>query len=115
VGASWEGFCIEQILGTLAAQGRLCEPYYFRTSDNVEIDLVLDFGTELWAIELKLTSSPSPEDFQRLDKAADMIRATRRFLVSKTKTTAGSADRVSCGLEGFLAALENQTSVDTTR
>ena len=42
-----------------------------------ELDLVLDFGNELWAIEVKLTSSPTSEDMARLDKAADMIKASR--------------------------------------
>jgi predicted AAA+ superfamily ATPase len=105
VGSSWEGFCIEQALGTLAARGRQCDPYYFRSSDGYEIDLVLDFGNDLWAVECKLTSSPAPEDFRRLDKAADMIGAARRYLVSRTKTTAGTGTRMSCGLERFLSEI----------
>jgi len=42
----------------------------------------------------------------RLDNTADMIGATRRFLVSKTKRTAGVADRASCNLSWLLDRLK---------
>ncbi len=58
-------------------------PYFLRTSDQHEIDLVLDFGTSLWAIETKLTSSPSVGDVRRFNKTADLIQADRRVLVSR--------------------------------
>lgn len=102
VGASWEGYVIEQILGDLSARGRRFEPYYFRTSDGYEIDLVLDFGAERWAVEIKLTSSPAPEDMARLDKAADMIGASRRFLVSQTRRPSGDERRGSYDLMGVI-------------
>lgn len=105
VGASWEGFVIEQVLGFLSAIGKHVEPYYFRTSDQHELDLVLDFGRELWAVEIKLTSSPALADMERLNQVADLIHAQRRFLVSNTATSAGTGKTVSCNLDGFLAAL----------
>jgi uncharacterized protein len=105
VGASWEGFIIEQALGFLSAIGKHVEPYYFRTSDQHELDLVLDFGTELWAVEIKLTSAPKIADIDRLNKVADLIHAHRRFLVTNTATNAGTGKTVSCNLDGFLAEL----------
>ena len=102
VGASWEGFVVEQALGVLSARGRHFEAYYFRTSDQQELDLVLDFGNELWAIEVKLTSSPTPEDMARLDKAADLINAARRVLVSQVRRSSGNAHRISCNLPTFI-------------
>ena len=106
VGASWEGFVIEQVIGFLTSRGKAFEAFYFRTSDQHEIDLVLDLDGELWAIEIKLTASPDTGDMARLDKAADLIGATRRFLVSQTTRSAGSADRASCDLPRFLQHLE---------
>jgi len=41
LGQSWEGFVIEQTLATLAAAGKRAHPYFFRTSDGHELDLVL--------------------------------------------------------------------------
>jgi predicted AAA+ superfamily ATPase len=105
VGASWEGFVIEQTIGILKCIGRPFEAHYFRTSDQYEVDLVLEVDNDLWALEVKLTTSPGPRDMERLDKAADMIGATRRFLVSKTKRTSGDADRASCNLPWLLERL----------
>jgi predicted AAA+ superfamily ATPase len=107
VGASWEGFVIEQTIGMLSSVGRPFEAFFFRTSDQHELDLVLEMGNELWALEVKLTASPGPRDMDRLDNTADMIGATRRFLVSKTKRTVGIADRASCNLTWLLDRLKS--------
>jgi uncharacterized protein len=106
VGASWEGFVIEQALGELSAMGRNVNAYHFRTSDGHELDLVLELEGELWAVEVKLSSSPSLEDMDRLDRVADMIGASHRFLVSQTGQPSGSGQRVSCDLTGFLRYLK---------
>jgi hypothetical protein len=106
VGASWEGFVIEQTIGMLNSVGRPFEAFFFRTSDQHELDLVLEMGDELWALEVKLTASPGPRDMDRLDNTADMIGANRRFLVSKTKRTVGVADRASCNLSWLLDRLK---------
>lgn len=105
VGASWEGFVIEQCLGELVTRGREFEAYYFRTSDQHELDLVLDLGRELWAVEIKLTTAPGSRDLQRLNKAADMIDAKRRFLVSQTRVPTGGKLQASCNLPSFLERL----------
>jgi predicted AAA+ superfamily ATPase len=83
VGHSWEGFVIEQTLETLAAVGKRAQAFFFRTSDGYELDLVLDWGDERWAVEIKLTSNPSPDMIARLNKVADMIDASRRILVCR--------------------------------
>ena len=83
LGQSWEGFVIEQTLANLAAAGKRIRPFFFRTSDGYELDLVLDWGSSRWAIEIKLTSNPSTEMISRLHKSADMIDAERRILVCR--------------------------------
>ena len=75
LGHSWEGFVIEQTLSTLAAVGKRAQAFFFRTSDGYELDLVLDWGTKRWAIEIKLTSNPSSDMIARLKQTADMIGA----------------------------------------
>jgi len=107
VGASWEGFVIEQVIGELTSRGRNFEPYYFRTSDQYELDLVLDLGTERWALEVKLTASPGPAAMARLDQVADMIGASRRFLVSQTGRSTGDEVRASCNLPGLIQRLRH--------
>ena len=105
VGASWEGYVIEQILGVLSAQQKTFDAFYFRTSDRHELDLVLDFGAELWAIEIKLTASPGPDDMARLIRVADMIKSSRYFLISQTRHSNGNERRLSCNLAAFLDRL----------
>jgi uncharacterized protein len=100
VGASWEGYVVEQVITELTALGRPFTPYYFRTSDQYELDLVLDLGDERWAVEVKLTASPGPDDMRRLNKTADLINATYRVLVSQVPEPI-EADRQ---LSGNLAA-----------
>jgi len=106
VGASWEGFVIEQTISTLAVAGKFFNPYFFRTSDQSEIDLVIDFGAELWAVEIKLTSTPTLAEVNRLNHAADLIKAKRRFFVSKTKDFISGGDVTSCGLDAFIKILQ---------
>jgi predicted AAA+ superfamily ATPase len=77
VGASWEGFVIENLLA-LAPERTLAS--FYRTAAGAEIDLVLEIPLHgLWAIEIKHGLSP------RLDKgfhlACHDIQPSRRFVV----------------------------------
>jgi hypothetical protein len=105
VGASWEGFVIEQAIGELSSRGCAFDAFYFRTSDQYELDLVLDHGRERWAVEIKLSASPGPADMARLDRAADLIGASRRILVSQVGRSSGNRERASCDLAGFIERL----------
>jgi predicted AAA+ superfamily ATPase len=102
VGASWEGFVIEHAISELASLGKNFEAYYFRTSDQYELDLVLDLGAELLAIEVKLSSSPSREEMASLKKTGNLIGATRCFLVSQTRNPVGDDRSASCDILGLI-------------
>lgn len=54
LGASWEGFVVEQILATEAHD----EAYFWATHQGAEIDLVLRRGDELFGIECKRADAP---------------------------------------------------------
>lgn len=105
VGASWEGFVIEQALASLDAKGKSYDAYYFRTSDGYEIDLLINMAGKLNAIEIKLTSNPSRADIERLNKCADIVGASGRILVSKTSRTVKSRNAISTNLDGLLKTL----------
>ncbi len=105
VGASWEGFVIQQAISRMNASGTGFVPYHLRTSDQYEIDLLLDFGTERWACEIKLTADPKAGDLARLNKVADLIGAERRILISRTLNPVESEASASLNLPGFLAKL----------
>ena len=105
VGASWEGFVIEQVLSHLAAWDRSVQPYFLHTSDQHEIDLVLDFGRSIWAVEIKLTASPSLGDIAQLKKVADLIGADQRVLVARVHETLESEGLLVTDLPGLLNKL----------
>lgn len=57
VGASWEGFIVEQILAALPARW---EPFFYRTATGVEMDLILcGPGNARIAVEIKNSSAPT--------------------------------------------------------
>ncbi len=105
VGASWEGFVVEQIERELNARGIAHDLYHFRTSDQYEIDLVVDFGAERWSLEIKLTTNPNSSDYARLCKTSDLIGASKRFLISKATKPSLSKQGGMCSLRDFLDLL----------
>ena len=54
VGASWEGFVIEQVLATEPHD----EAFFWATHQGAEIDLVLRRGDDLYGVECKLADAP---------------------------------------------------------
>ncbi|PIL18177.1 ATPase [Puniceibacterium antarcticum] len=77
VGGSWEGFCIETLIAAAPA-GTL--PFFYRTAAGAELDLVLRLpGDEIWAIEIKRTTSPKVSRGFHL--AVEDIKADTKILV----------------------------------
>ena len=56
-GASWEGFCVEQICNQLP-QGATVS--YYRTAAGTELDLVVELGGKKIAFEIKFSTAPKP-------------------------------------------------------
>jgi predicted AAA+ superfamily ATPase len=54
VGASWETFCIEQLISHAVLVDPASEAFFFRTQTGIELDLLLRFRGELLAFEMKL-------------------------------------------------------------
>ena len=106
VGASWEGFVIDQVLGLLAARGDPVAPHYFRTSDDHEVDLVFEHRSNLWAVEVKLSSSPSPGDFERFTRSAGLLKADRKYLVAQLPAPTLGRDEGVVGLPHLLRLLD---------
>jgi uncharacterized protein len=78
IGASWEGFVIENILNLLDNRWNYS---YYRTATQVEIDLVLETpDNEVWAVEIKRSSAPKLG--RGFYEACNDIKATRKWLVN---------------------------------
>ena len=77
IGASWEAFVIENVLGQLSDRWQYS---YYRTSAQAEIDLVLEGpGDAVWAIEIKRSSSPKVS--KGFHFACEDIKATHKFVI----------------------------------
>lgn len=57
IGASWEGFVIESVIQALGLEDGEC--YFWATHAGAEIDLIVQRGSELQGIEVKLSAAPS--------------------------------------------------------
>ena len=107
VGASWEGWVIEQIFIFLNMENiNFDGPYYFRTNDGNEIDLIFITDRTIFTVEIKLSSSPARDDMERLRKAADLVGKCQKVLISKTTHPTESTGLLSTNLRGFLQYLQ---------
>lgn len=81
IGASWEGFVVETILNSISSAWT---PSYYRSSNQAEIDLVLEKGyQEVWAIEVKRSIAPTlSAGFHR---ASEDVGATKKWVVYSGK------------------------------
>jgi predicted AAA+ superfamily ATPase len=78
VGASWEGYVIEQICAALPAS---VYPYYYRTQDGAEMDLVLVKGIHpLACIEVKFNSAPSLS--RGMTTAITDLKCKKNFIIT---------------------------------
>jgi predicted AAA+ superfamily ATPase len=86
IGASWEGFVIEQILVTEPHD----EAFFWATHQGAEIDLILRRGGDLLGIECKRSDAPrltpsmriALQDL-RLDRIAVLYPGTRRYSLAE--------------------------------
>ena len=102
LGHSWEGFIIENILAQCSDKWRYS---YYRTAEQTEIDLVLEKGTERWAIEIKYSVAPKLKP--GFHKACMDIKATQKYVVysGRDKFPVGN-DTEAIGIVDFLTLLK---------
>ena len=102
VGASWEGFVIENLIN--AAPVRTV-PGFYRTAAGAEIDLVLELpGGKLWAIEIKRGLAPKLE--RGFHHAREDLKPERSFVVYSGSERYPMAENVEAiGLSQLAAAL----------
>ncbi len=82
VGASWEGFVIENLI---AVAPEFTIPYFYRTSAGAEMDLVLLFPDQSkWAIEIK--RNPRPKLKKGFYNSREDIQAEHSFVVTPEET-----------------------------
>ena len=77
LGASWEGFAIENILSRLSSKWRYS---YYRTSAQAELDLVLE-GPRNQIIAIEIKRSISPKITKGYHFACDDLKATQKIVI----------------------------------
>jgi predicted AAA+ superfamily ATPase len=105
VGASWEGYVIEQIFQRLP-EG--LELYFYRTQAGAECDLVIVQGiTPLACIEIKLTNAPSVS--RGFVSCLEDLQPKFKYLITPgSDTYPGSADVTVTNLQQFLSVFLKQ-------
>lgn len=100
MGASWEGFIIEQIIPELRPNRRI---YFYRTHDGAELDLVITKGNKtLASLEIKYGSDAKPS--RGNTEAVQTLKTSANFIIIKDDEDylLSSGFRV-CGIKIFLS------------
>lgn len=84
-GASWETFVLEDLI----RRERLAHPhsqfFFWRTAAGAEIDLVIERGTERYAIEIKSGRADKPRAIHALEAASGDVAARNAYLMDQDK------------------------------
>ncbi|MDO8834266.1 MAG: ATP-binding protein [Vicinamibacterales bacterium] len=75
-GASWEGLVIENIISSL----RNCQFYFYRTARGEELDLIIQKGKKIVAIECK--ASTAPKLSKNFWKALEIVKPDSTYVVA---------------------------------
>jgi uncharacterized protein len=99
VGASWEGYVIEQIAQNISPNVQL---YFYRTHDGSECDLVLVKGiTPIACIEIKHSNSPSLS--KGYNVCIDDLNTKQNFVITPASKTAPIGNSITvCNLNDFI-------------
>jgi predicted AAA+ superfamily ATPase len=76
-GASWEGFCLEQIISTQVLEPSQC--FFWASQQGAELDLLVVRGTQRLGFEMKLTSAPRMTPSMRI--ALEDLKLDQLFVV----------------------------------
>jgi predicted AAA+ superfamily ATPase len=75
LGASWEGFALEQVLASCGSE----DTWYWATHNGAELDLLLRRGGKNWGVEFKV--SDAPEMTKSLHIAMEDLKLERAWVV----------------------------------
>jgi len=103
-GASWETFCVEQILLHASLHDAAAEGFFFRTHTGQEIDLILRIRGMLVPIEVKL--GMTPPDTRGLETSMKELGLARGYVVNLSAAPVEIRPGIwMCGLRHLLERL----------
>lgn len=80
-GPSFEGYVVEQIchwIGIISPQSKI---FYFRTSDGIEVDLLVEHKSRIFLFEVKTKTSINQKDVISLEKAHKLLSAEQSVCI----------------------------------
>ena len=106
-GASWEGFCIEQVCGLLPPDVQVS---FYRTAVGAELDLVVERGSRKIGFEIKFSSAPKVA--KGFWQACQDVGVAQAYVVAPVEEGWPMKSQVACpvevvgpmGLQAVLAA-----------
>jgi predicted AAA+ superfamily ATPase len=72
-GALFEGWVVAEAIKAFAARGRKPDLFYWRTQDGLEVDLLIQIGSRLHAVEIKLTATPTARHVDPLNRLKSLM------------------------------------------
>jgi len=90
LGATWEGFVIDQVIRTIGAQSEEC--FFWATHAGAELDLLVVRGMEKLGFEVKRTTSPTITPSMR--NALSDLNLQRIDIIHSGDNTFQLADKV---------------------
>jgi uncharacterized protein len=98
IGASWEGYAIEQV--SYHKQSNT-DTYFYRTQTGAEVDLVLVKANKpIACIEIKYSNAPKPAKGFFIGK--NDLQAAKSFIVTPSSDTYPYRDAMVCSLQDFI-------------
>ena len=99
IGASWEGYAIEQIIQRLHTDTQY---YFYRTQDGSECDMIITKSTKpIMSIEIKYTAAPKITKGTKI--AFESINSTRNYVITPNTDEYMLHENINvCNLKTFL-------------
>ena len=73
-GALFEGLVISEAIKIFSAKGKRADLFFWRSHDGLEVDLIIQIGTKLFPVEIKLTATPGIKHVEPLNKFKELAR-----------------------------------------
>jgi len=80
-GALFETWCYTEVLKHFAHRGRRESLWYWRSSDGIEVDLILERGRSLHPIEIKVGQSPTAQAASGIKKLDELASRDERVIL----------------------------------
>ena len=73
-GALFEGLIISEAIKIFSAKGKKADVFFWRSHDGLEVDLIIQVGTKLYPVEIKLTATPAVKHGESLNRFKELAR-----------------------------------------